>query len=263
MDSDGIVSLLTEWKNIFVLWAMCMPRMLAAFALIPFLGRNVVPRLIRIPIVASFTVILLPFMMENADKIQFNLLILLKEVLLGTMVGYGIASVFWAVEAAGSFIDNQRGASMSSTLNPMTNSDSLPLGIFLLNTIAWVFFASGGFLTILLIFITSYKFWPLWSFVPIINPQIVPLFLDVLDKMMYMALMLASPIILTMFFSELGLALANRFAPQLQVFFLAMPIKSGVAFFILIPYMIFFVDYAWEALEAIPSFIQTLYQKWK
>lgn len=262
MDGENLIAIFEEWKDLFVIWSISMPRILAAFSLIPFFGRNVVPNLIRLPLAASFTMVLIPFMMENSAKIEFSTLMILKEVLLGFMMGYGIASIFWAVEAAGSFIDNQRGASMSSTMNPTTSSDSLPFGIFLLNTVAWVFFVSGGFLTLLLILLTSYKFWPIWSFTPIINPDIVPLFLGILDKMIYMALMLASPIILTMFFSELGLALTNRFAPQLQVFFLAMPIKSGVAFFIMVLYVTFFVSYAMDALEAIPSFIRTLYEKW-
>ena len=37
-----------------------------------------------------------------------------------------------------------------------------------------------------------------------------------------------------MFMVEFGLGLVGRFAPQLNVFFLAMPIKSGVAIFMLI-----------------------------
>jgi type III secretion protein T len=39
-----------------------------------------------------------------------------------------------------------------------------------------------------------------------------------------------------MFLAELSLALVSRFAPQLQVFFLAMPIKSALALLVLILY---------------------------
>jgi type III secretion protein T len=43
-------------------------------------------------------------------------------------------------------------------------------------------------------------------------------------------------LIVAMFLAEFALALVSRFAPQLQVFFLAMPIKSGLSILLLIYY---------------------------
>jgi len=47
---------------------------------------------------------------------------------------------------------------------------------------------------------------------------------------------LSAPLIVAMFLAEFALALVSRFAPQLQVFFLAMPIKSALAVLLLIFY---------------------------
>jgi type III secretion protein T len=54
---------------------------------------------------------------------------------------------------------------------------------------------------------------------------------------MALAVLLASPMLIALFVSELGLGLINRFAPQLNVFFLSMPIKSAVGMLVLIFYM--------------------------
>jgi type III secretion protein T len=59
-------------------------------------------------------------------------------------------------------------------------------------------------------------------------------------------LLLSAPAIIAMFLAELGLALVSRFAPQLQVFFLAMPIKSALALFVLVMYMGTLLDYSGE-----------------
>jgi type III secretion protein T len=56
---------------------------------------------------------------------------------------------------------------------------------------------------------------------------------------MALALLLASPMLIALFVTELGLGLVNRFAPQLNVFFLSMPIKSAVGLLVLISYMQF------------------------
>ena len=51
-----------------------------------------------------------------------------------------------------------------------------------------------------------------------------------------MIVVLSAPLIITMFLAEFAMALVSRFAPQLNVFFLAMPIKSAIAVLMLIFY---------------------------
>ena len=50
---------------------------------------------------------------------------------------------------------------------------------------------------------------------------------------LHLMAILAAPAVFVMLLVDLGLGLANRFAPQLNVFFLAMPIKSVAALFAL------------------------------
>ncbi len=54
--------------------------------------------------------------------------------------------------------------------------------------------------------------------------------------LMQLVVLLSAPVIIIMLLAELGLGLASRFTPQLQVFFLAMPIKTGLALFVLVLY---------------------------
>lgn len=42
------------------------------------------------------------------------IVILGKEVLIGLLIGFVAAIPFWAIEAAGFLVDNQRGAAMAS-----------------------------------------------------------------------------------------------------------------------------------------------------
>jgi type III secretion protein T len=67
---------------------------------------------------------------------------------------------------------------------------------------------------------------------------------------MFIGVVMAAPAILAMFLSELGLAMVSRFAPQLQVFFLAMPIKSAIAILVLAIYIPFLFDYLWPDMVA-------------
>lgn len=68
---------------------------------------------------------------------------------------------------------------------------------------------------------------------------------------MRLAILLSAPVMFAMFLAEIGLALVSRFVPQLQVFFLAMPIKSGLAMFILAIYTVLLFDYAYEDIKTV------------
>src|SRR5690606_3789694 len=63
------------------------------------------------------------------------------------------------------------------------------------------------------------------------------LMLGILDYGMRLAFIFAAPVVLVMFIAEAALAMVSRFAPQVQVFILAMPIKSGLSMFLLIFYI--------------------------
>jgi len=93
---------------------------------------------------------------------------------------------------------------------------------------------------------SSYRVWPVFSFFPNLTAEAIPYFLGLLDWVIGFTILLAAPVVIAMFMTEFSLGLVSRFAPQLNVFFLAMPIKSAVGTLILVIYagllMSFFQD---------------------
>lgn len=73
---------------------------------------------------------------------------------------------------------------------------------------------------------------------------------------------MSAPLVLAMFLSEFGLALISRFAPQLNVFFLAMPIKSAVASVLLIFYLALMMDHYQDLFPNITLFVELLNPIW-
>ncbi len=219
-----------------------LPRVTAAFVMIPFFSREMLPgALIKNGIIMSVSMFLVPVNIATAEAMSLytfdTLLLLLKEMFIGLVIGFLVAIPFWAIESVGFFIDNQRGATMASSLNPLTGSQTSPLGILLNQVSSTLFFVSGTFVLFMEGLYRSYKIWPLVSFIPEIKPTVVLFFIDQIGFMLLLAVVLSGPPIIAMFLSEFCFALINRFAPQLNVFVLSMPVKSAVGTFILIIYM--------------------------
>lgn len=221
-------------------YAYMLPRLLAMFSMIPMLSRQALPGILRSGVVGGIGLMIVPTLfdpVQAVDRTAIEVLALVcKEVVLGLVLGIVLAIPLWAFEGMGAFIDAQRGASIAQIISPSTGHDSSPLGEFFNQAATTYLLASGGFLILLGVAYASYEMWPVFSLMPRFNDEAPSLLLQQLDRLMRLAVLLGAPVLIAMFLTEMGLALVSRFAPQLQVFFLAMPIKSGVALFILAIY---------------------------
>ncbi|MDR2444008.1 MAG: type III secretion system export apparatus subunit SctT [Deltaproteobacteria bacterium] len=181
--------------------------------------------------------------------------IAIKEVVLGLAIGYVSGIVFWTVQSAGFLMDNQRGASMASGPDPLSGEETSLLGSFIFQGVAVVFFLGGGFLAFLKLLWTSYAVWPLASFSPALDSPAGPLFfVSLVDWLMLQTLLLAGPIVASSLLTDVSLGLVNRFASQLNVYILSMPIKSGLTMFILVAYYV-------TLLGLSPQLFQTMFHQ--
>ena len=254
--------------NVFLgAWALTQPRLLAMCAMLPLFNRQLLPGLLRYGICAALGLVLVPMVMPRYAELDLGtaalLLLIAKEVFIGLVMGYLVALPFWIFEAVGFVIDNQRGASLGATITPATGNDSSPMGILFNQAFMVFFLVGGGFTLMLTLLYDSFRLWDLWSWSPTLRADSIPLMLDQLSRFMRLVLLFAAPAVVAMFLAELGLALVSRFAPQLQVFFLAMPIKSGLALLVLVLYMSPLFEYAGDTVRDIPGILPFLDDQWR
>lgn len=126
---------------------------------------------------------------------------------------------------------------MASSVDPLTGSQTSPLGIFLMQVVTVIFMVGGGFFILMQVVYESYQLMPVFSFFPRFEIVGVKYFLEMVDLIVALALVMAAPAMIAMFVAELGLGLVSRFAPQLNVFFMAMPVKSAVGIMMLTLYI--------------------------
>ncbi len=175
-------------------------------------------------------------MVTIGDFINIILLVA-KEVLIGVILGWIVSLFFYIALSAGTIVDNQRGASMAQTSDFLSGAETSPLGAILFLSVITLFFASGSFLNFLELFYMSFTYWDIGSVSPDITSQKLSLFsIYNLAWMMKKTVQIAAPFIVVALLSDVSLGLINRFAPQLNVFILSMPIKSGICSLLIIFY---------------------------
>ncbi len=234
---------LAAFREPLIIAGLCLVRMNALFVIAPFLAGNVVSGMLRNAVAVSLLFAIFPLVYASAGgqapQEPFLLaFIACKEAVLGVVIGFMTGFAFWAAQSVGYFIDNQRGVGMAQSLDPMLGETTSPLGSLLFQTLTVLFYSAGGFIYFLQLLFDSYRFWPVTSFFPAFGDREFALFfLKQADMFMAFVALLAAPIVVINLLVDIGLGLVSRFTPQLNVFFVAMPIKSGLAIFVLVLYM--------------------------
>ena len=239
-----------ETRQVFLMVAFTVPRMMAALSVSPFFGDSFIVGMCRQVVTISLSLMAIPVVMSQGITIPdtaiwpiFLLGVLVKEVCIGMLIGFVTGMVFWVAEGTGFFIDNQRGSSMAEMFDPMSGGSSSPFGVLFTKVIGVFFFLGGGFASFLTIMYESYLAWPVFSYFPDMKASFPMTCLHMLDGLMGLVITYSAPIVIAMFIAEFGLGLMNRFSPQLNVFFLAMPVKSGIASVLIIFYLVFLVGF--------------------
>ena len=225
------------FQDSLVLLTFTLPRITAALVMSPFFSQQFIQGMARQVVIISLTLIAVPIVAFSAGgpiditarSGLFFGVIIAKEIAIGTLLGYASGLVFWIAEGTGFFIDNQRGSSQSEVQDPVSGNSTSPFGLLFAMLVAVLFFAGGGFHAFLVMLYESYQLWPVFQYFPSFNPGLPAAALGVVDGIMSYIVLFASPLIIAMFLAEFGLGLMNRFASQLNVFSLAMAVKSAVA----------------------------------
>lgn len=242
---------------------LSLPRVYTFMAASGLLVATSVPRVARVAIVLSLAAIPLGVNLQHVDgfdrQITTYAAYFAKEAALGFVLGYLVGWVFWAVQSAGALIDNQRGSSMASSIDPLQGQETSTLGIAFSQVFLTYIYVAGGVLPIIGLLYRSFALWPATRALPILGDRFPALMLGVFDQAVRFVAVIGAPIVVVMFLAEFALAMVSRFAPQIQVFILAMPIKSGLAMFMLIFYFSTLLPYAVGETSLFQGYVASLY----
>lgn len=246
---------------------LSLPRIYGFLSTSQLINSTAVPGIARIGSVLSLALIAAPINYDHVEGFDRSLIHLIfnfaKEYGIGFLLGYLVGWIFWVVESAGELIDNQRGASIASSIDPLQGTESSLLGnLFSLVFLTYIF-ATASVLPLIGLIYQSFAFWPATNPFPVLSNDLPKMLLGLFDMAMRLGFTLAAPIVAIMFLAEFALAMISRFAPQIQVFILAMPIKSMIAIVILIFYASFMFPFADSKLVLVQGLAQQIFTMMK
>lgn len=156
---------------------------------------------------------------------------LLVEAGTGLLMGFTARLIFWAVNFAGSIMGYQMALSLAQTFDPMSGVASNPLGRILSYAFLLVFLLMDGHHFLIQALVRSFEVVPLGgAHLAAAGPSI----LEWMGEFFRVALRLAAPFLVILFFTDIALGIFARLIPQANLFTLSLPAKLlvGVVVFL-------------------------------
>jgi flagellar biosynthesis protein FliR len=225
--------------------------------LLPGLGEQNISARIRLTIALVLAAVILP-MHQTAYHIDTaalapDMVMLVEEIFIGAVLGLTARLTISALDVAGSVIAQQLGLGFVTAVDPTQGEQGALVGNFLTMLALTLIFATNMHYLVIAALNDSYN---------IFTPGEVPstgdvaaLITKIVAGAFRIGIQLSAPFLVFGLLFNLGLGVLSRLMPQMQVFFVALPLSILIGLLFLVlglgAMMGFFLDYVAGVLHAI------------
>ncbi|SDI94148.1 flagellar biosynthetic protein FliR [Natribacillus halophilus] len=246
-----------EWINQLPVFLLIFVRILAFMATLPVFSYRNVPNTFKVAFALFFAYII--FFTVDVSGVGIDatyFLLIIKEALIGLLLGLIATMLFYAIQVAGAFMDLKMGFLVANVIDPQTGAQS-PL--------------TGGFLyafAILLLLVTDghhllldgifYSF----AYVPVeeVNfhfgrESVLETAVGAMSTMFVIAFQMSFPIVGALFLVDVALGMMSRAVPQMNVFVVGLPLKIFLGW----PIMLFMLPaFLWLVSNLVDEMVITM-----
>lgn len=218
-----------------IFFTLIWVRILMMGSMLPFLFGKPVPKYVLVGASMLLAVYAFPYLVPETpppilDDHLALVVLYLKEIFYGLTIGTSVAIVFHAFSSVGQMVDNQRGMAIARVLIPQLGAQASLTALLLFNMGVVIYLTIGGHLIFLDGFFMSFRELPVLAF-PVTGPGMFPLmdlFIRMTGNVIFIGLQMATPVIIAIFLTDLILGIANRVAPQINVWQLGFTVKGYI-----------------------------------
>lgn len=206
---------------------MLFVRLAAAVMVMPGLGGQRVPTRVQLLFALALSFLLLPVLGAQVPAMPRTggalVLLILGEVLVGVFLGMIAQATMAALHIAGTTMGFQTGLTNAFSFDAVAEQQSSLLTTFLTTLALVIIFSTDLHHLMLRAMVDSYDLFPVGRPLPL--GEFTDTFARTLSDAFILGLKLAAPMIAFGLIFYAGLGLLSRLVPQMQVFFVGLPIQ--------------------------------------
>ena len=246
------------------LFLLVLARWAGMVMLAPVFGARGVPGMVKLGLAVSIAILLYPLVLASNPSIPEELLpyvgILIKEILVGLVIGFVVSAITAVLEGAGQLIDFQMGFTMGNSLDPVYGMQSPMMGNFQMILATMLLLATNAHHYLIAALVKSYAYVP-------VNPSALPLgiafYVKLVSNIFALSVQLALPVFGALLLADIGVGLLSRTVPQLNVFSVMFGVKIIFGFVLLLLAVPFFGESVGQLFNQSMAWLLDLYRGWK
>lgn len=212
------------------LFFLAFTRIMAIIIHVPVLGGQNIPSQVRIGLGFVLAMVLIPWqpLPEEATSIGFISygLSIGKEIFIGTLIGYSADLAFGAIQMAGGAMGLGSGFESSRIFNPAMGDSGSAFDQIFVMTATMVFLMINGHHLVITAIQKTFEIMPINGALPFNGLAKI---MSTTSTFIVAGIHLALPVMAALILADLTLGLLARVAPQVQVYFLGLPVKVVVS----------------------------------
>jgi len=227
---------LAHLTDTVLVYALVFARTGAMVMLLPSIGDAGIPSRVRLVLALAISFALTPIVAPNYPQTGISsaaglAFMVAQEATAGLLVGLMSRIIMSALTVAGTLISMQTGLAYAQSIDPSMGEQSAIVGTFLSLLGAVLIFATDLHHLAIAAIEGSYTLIPVGA--PLPTNDMAELTLRLVTGAFGLGLQLAAPFIVFAFAVNSATGILARMMPQLQVFFVAMPINILVGFMLM------------------------------
>jgi len=204
--------------------------------LAPALGEQTIPANLRLGFALIFSLVVFPLVSERMPPMPSSIpamgIMLIREILVGLVLGGIARMIVMATQTAGAIIAFQSGLSAATANDPsQPGVQGAMIGNFLTLVAITLVFVTDLHYLVLAAILDSYTYFPPTGSIMLEDAMIAAL--AAFSGAFIVGVQMSAPFLVFGLVFNLGLGLMARLMMQLQVYFIAMPANVGIGFLLL------------------------------
>jgi|TARA_B100001964_G_C14212548_1_gene591193 flagellar biosynthetic protein FliR len=235
------------WLDQFHIFLLVLLRVSALLMVAPIFGHRTWLARAKVGLAFTVSIILFPIVADQPLDVPVGILpyalMMIREVLMGVVMGFVVLLLFVGIQFAGQVAGLQMGFGIVNVIDPQSSNQLSIMGQFL-NILAILLLLSlNGHHTILTGLVTSFETIPLGGVV--LKAGLMQKMIAITAEVFIIGVKIAAPIMTALFLVTAAMGVLARTVPQMNVFMVGFPVQISVglgAFLVCMPLFAMLVE---------------------
>jgi len=208
-------------------------RVVSILMIVPVFDSRNIPSILKVGLAFSLSIVLFPIIKIDVGIFYKNIVFfaigVVGEILIGVVIGLSVRLIFVGFQLAGQMNGIQMGLGLSNVLDPTMEGQVSTIGQFNNLFALLVFLSISAHHWYLKALVESFILVPPCNFH--FTPSLMHQLIGLAGKMFIISMKVAAPVMVALLITSVAFGIMARTVPQLNIMFVAMPIKICIGLF--------------------------------